>query len=119
MSQPDNAAWERLYHMMEHLMVLAANQQQPDAPSPRDLVTREDARDAVLQIAAVIDEATKAGRIPVERGVHAAAMLMLVRDYIQPLEEVPGKNGADMVTPDLLEILKELRRASGGTGIQG
>src|SRR5690242_12497923 len=31
----------------------------------------------------VIDETVQAGRIPADRGQHAAAMLMLVREYIQ------------------------------------
>jgi hypothetical protein len=119
MAQPDKGAWERLYRMMQHLMVLAANQQQPEAPAPREVVTREDARDAVLQLAAVIDEATQSDRIPAERGLHAAAMLMLVRDFVEPLPAVPGEDGADRVTPDLVVLLRELRRLGGESGIQG
>jgi hypothetical protein len=119
MAQPDAGAWERLYRMMQHLMVLAANQQQPEAPAPRHEVTREDARDAVLQVAAVIDEAVEAGRIPADRGVNAVAMLMLIRDYVEPLPAVPGEDGKDRVTPDLVEVLKALRLAGGETGFQG
>lgn len=119
MAQPDKGAWDRLYRMMQHLMVLAANQKQPEAAAPREAVTREDARDAVLQLAAVIDEATQAGRIPVDRGVNAAAMLMLIRDYVEPLPAVPGDDGKDRVTPDLVEVLSGLRQAGGETGFHG
>jgi hypothetical protein len=57
--------------------------------------------------------------MPVERGVHAVAMLMVVRDYIQPLPAVPGPDGADKVTPDLEELVKMLRRLGGEAGLQG
>jgi hypothetical protein len=119
MSQPDITASRRLFGMMQHLMVIAAQQGQPDAPAPRNVVTREDARDAILQVAAVIDEAVQDGRISPGRGVHGAAMLMLIRDFVQPLPAAPDDNGADRVTPDLVEMLKELRQAGGETGIQG
>ena len=74
--------------MMQRLLILAASERRPEVPPARGLVTRDDALDAVLQVAAVIDEATHAGHVPVERGVYGAAMLMLIRDYIQPLAEV-------------------------------
>jgi hypothetical protein len=105
--------------MMQHLMILAANERRPGVPPARGVVTRDDALDAVLQVAAVIDEATQAGRIPVERGAHGAAMLMLIRDYIQPLPAVPEDGVTDKVTPDLTELARLLRRLGGESGIQG
>lgn len=120
MTQPDVGPEQRLYGMMQHLMILAANKRQPEIPPAREVVTRNDALDAALQVAAVIDEATQAGRIPAERGVHAAAMLMLIRDYIQPLPAAPGDDGeTDKVTPDLMELLRPLRRLGGESGVQG
>ncbi len=81
---------------------------------------RDDALDAVLQVAAVIDHATQAGLIPAEQGAHGAAMLMLIREYIQPLPAVPGPSGdPDEVTPDLAELAKLLRRLGGESGVQG
>jgi hypothetical protein len=68
----------------------------------------------------VLDEATQAGRIPVDRGVHGVSMLMLIREYIQPLPPVPGKGGqGDEVTPDLADLVALLRRIGGEAGIQG
>lgn len=78
----------------------------------------EDALDAVLQLAAVIDSATQAGLIPVERGVHGAAMLMVVREYIKSLPEGIGEDGTDGVTPDLAELVKALRQVGGEAGLQ-
>jgi hypothetical protein len=75
----------RLHGMMQHLMAAYAQQLAPERPDPRGVVELQDALDAVIHLAAVIDEATQAGRITVARGQHAAAMLMLVREYVQPL----------------------------------
>jgi hypothetical protein len=120
MSGPDAGADRRLYGMMQHLMVLAARQELPEPAAPRGVVTRDDALDAVLLLAAVIDEVTQAGRIPAEHGAAAGALLMLVRDYIQPLPAVPTDDGlADKVTPDLAELARTLRQEGGAAGVQG
>jgi len=119
MTQPDVGPEQRLYDMMQHLLILAANERRPDVPAARGVITRDDALDAVLQVAAVIDEATQAGHIPGDRGAHGAAMLMLVREYIQSLPAVPGDNGTDKVTPDLTELARLLRRLGGESGVQG
>jgi hypothetical protein len=120
MTQPHVTPERRLYNMMQHLMVLAASQKFPQPAAARNLVTRDDALDAVLGLAAVIDEATHGGRIPEDRGVAAAATLMIIRDYIQPLPLVPGEDGtSDRVASDLAEVLRALRQESAGGGIQG
>jgi len=120
MSEPDVGADRRLYGMMQHLMVLAAHQELPEPAPVRGVVTRNDALDAVLMLAAVIDEVTQAGRIPPEHGTAAGALLMLVRDYIQPLPAVPTDDGlSDKVTPDLAELARTLRQEGGAAGIQG
>ena len=105
--------------MMQHLMILAAAGKIPDPAPPRNVVTIEDALDAVLQLAAVIDSATQAGLIPVEQGVHAAAMLMIIRDYLRPLPAGIRADGRDGVDSDLDELVRELRRGGGEAGIQG
>ena len=88
--------------MMQHLIAACAQQQAPEKPDPRGIVELQDALDAVIQLAAVIDEATQADRIPADRGQHAAAMLMLVREYIQPLPRGLDADGVtDSLTTDL------------------
>jgi hypothetical protein len=120
MDRPDVGAERRLFGMMQRLMTIAAHGEFPVAAPARGVVTHADSLDAILQIAAVIDEATQSGRIPPERGVHAAAMLMVVRDYIQPLPGVPTDDGTgDQVTPDLVELVMMLRQAGEAAGIQG
>jgi hypothetical protein len=90
-------------------MVRMATKNPDEIPPPRDVVTLQDALNAIMAVAAVIDEATQAGRIPVDRGVEAAAMLMVARDYIQPLPRGQAYEGApDEVTPDLQEMVTQL-----------
>jgi hypothetical protein len=117
--QPADAD-QRLYGMMQHLMAVCARQQTPETPDPRGVVELQDALDAVIQVAAVIDEATQDGRIPAARGQHAAAMLMLVREYIQPLPPGLDADGVtDNLTTDLGGMVMALREARQATGYKG
>lgn len=106
--------------MMQYIMAAYAQGVTPELPDPRNVVQEQDVLDAVLQIAAVIDEATQAGRIPLERGKHAASMLMVIRDYIKPLPRGLGADGVtDNFTRDLEEIvaaLRQVRQESGHAG---
>jgi hypothetical protein len=110
----------RLYGVMQDLMTAYARQQAPASPEPRGVVALQDALDAVIQLAAVIDEETQAGRIPAARGQHAAAMLMLVREYIQPLPPGLDADGVtDNLTTDLGGMVMALREARQATGYKG
>jgi hypothetical protein len=74
----------------------------------------------VIQLAAVIDEAIQDGRIPAARGQHAAAMLMIVREYIQPLPRGLDADGVtDNLTTDLGAMVMALREAREATGHKG
>jgi hypothetical protein len=118
-NQPVDAD-QRLYGMMQHLMDAYAHRQAPETPGPRGVVDLQDALDAVIQLAAVVDEATQAGRIPHARGQHAAAMLMLIREYIQPLPRGLDADGVtDNLTTDLGAMVMALREARQATGYQG
>ena len=111
---------QRLYGMMQHLMAAYAHQQALEKPAPRGVVERQDALDAVIQLAAVIDEAIEPGRVPPDRGQHAAAMLMLVREYIQPLPRGLHADGVtDNLTTDLGSMVMALREARQATGYKG
>ena len=120
MTQPDVGAGRRLYGMMQDLVARAALRAPPEIPPARSVVALQDALDAVIQVAAMLDEETQAGRIPFERGVHAAAMLMLIRDYIQPLPRgLDADAVTDLVTPDLKEQVAAIREARNETGLHG
>ena len=112
-------AQQRLYRVMQLLMARMAQQVPNEVPPWRGVVTQQDALDAVLQVGAVIDQATQAGQIPAGAGIHAAGMLMLVREYVQPLPPGAEANGPDPVTPDLQELSAALRTVREGTGMRG
>src|SRR5260370_17691915 len=106
MSHPDVGPERRLYGMMQYLMRHAGHHRPPGTPSALGVVTLQDALDAVLQVAAVIEDQVHAAHLPVERGVHAAAMLMTIRDFVQPLPRGLADEGVtDRVTADLAELV--------------
>jgi len=114
------AADERLYATMRRLMAGYARSQASEIPGPRGVVQRQDALDAVIQLAAVVDEAVQAGAIPVERGMHAAAMLMVLREFVQPLPpDWDGDGCTNYLTDDLAMMVTALREARQSTGHKG
>ena len=120
MTQPDIGAERRLHGMMHRLLAHRMQQVPPEVPPQRGVVSLQDALDAVMRIATVLDEETQAGGIPSGRGVHAAAMLMLIHDHLQPLPRgLITPDGPDMVTPDLQALAEELRRVRAAGGMYG
>jgi hypothetical protein len=109
MAEQDAPLPKRLYAMMQALMIMQTPPYTTPSP-PRGIVTKQDALDALRQVAIAIDEATQTGRMLDFRGWHAGSMLMVVRDYIQPLPAVI-EGDRDRVTEDLEELVATLRQA--------
>ena len=103
----------RVYGMMRDLIRDYANAEETPAAAPRGVVELQDALDAVMQVAAVIDEYTQSGAIPPKRGVFAGACLMVIRDYLRPLPRPlpagPDEDGRDELTDDLRVMVAILR----------
>ncbi|MEE4541498.1 hypothetical protein V2S66_05880 [Streptomyces sp. V4-01] len=116
-----NPPSERLYGVMQAL--LAAYAQKAPAPSaePRGVVEEQDALDAVMNLAAVLDKNLRDGRLSENNAAHMAALLMLIRDHLRPLPAGPPAEdaGADRVTADLREFVDGLRAARAETGMRG
>ena len=114
------AADERLYATMRPSWSCTHDRQASESPGPRGVVNRQDALDAVIQLAAVVDEAVHAGAIPVDRGMHAAAMLMVLREFVQPLPpDWDGDGCTDYLNDDLAMMVTALREARQATGQKG
>ena len=114
------AADERLYAAMLRLVVMYADRQTSEIPGPRNLVKHQDALDAVILIGAIIDEAVHSGAIDVDRGLHAASMLMVLREFIEPLPPDWDWDGCSDYLEEALAImvtaLREARQATGQKG---
>ncbi|WP_091508026.1 hypothetical protein [Amycolatopsis sacchari] len=111
----------RLYGMMQRLLVAVAHAEDLEQVSPRGVVGTQDALDAVIQIAAAIDELAQGGQMSAERAAWVVALLMVIRDYIEPLPQGLGLDGEDHLTPDLDQMVQSLRtaRRNAGNGSAG
>jgi hypothetical protein len=113
--QPD--VQMRLYGMMQALMVAVANDHKYEPAPARGVVERQDALDAVIHLAASIDEPAQNGEIPPERAKYMASLLMVIRDFIEPLPPGLDTDGVtDLATRDLAEMVDAIRTAGGGVG---
>lgn len=97
--------YHRLYGLMQSLMQSYFMADDPPPGEARDVVTTQDALDALMQIGVTIDQQTQSGALPPERGLFLAGCLMAVREHIQPMPSDPTGGFAK----DLAEVVKELR----------
>ena len=104
----------RLYGMMQALMASRVGTEvEWEASPPRGIVTTVDAVEAVVQVAAVLDEAAQAGAIDRDRAAFAVAMLMVIRDHVSPLPRVTPDSREDPVGSDLQVLVTALRETYG------
>src|SRR3954447_14726356 len=114
-----NPPSDRLYRLMQGLLIDYAHKRVPEAAADRGVVDRQDALDAVVNLAAILDRNLQDGDLARGDATHMAAMLMVVRDYVHPLPRDRGDGSAgeaDAVTDDLRELVGGLRAARRGTG---
>ena len=102
--------YARLYGLMQHYMTAYAHADALPAADVRGVVELDDALDAVMQVAAVIDEYTRSGDIPTGRGMHAVASLMVIREHLRP-GPPSEEDGRDLLAEDLARIVGFQREA--------
>src|SRR4051794_19507019 len=91
--------------MMQALASAYAHGGHPSGPQ-RGIVDKAAALDAVMQVFAVIDEPLQAGEADQGRSLHAMSMLMLIREYIEPLPNPPGDE--QLLAGDLRDLAAEM-----------
>ena len=110
MDEPAAPLFSRLYGMAQHLMIAQVHDQPLATTAPRGVVEKQDAVDAVFHLVAALDELVQGGAPPVERGMWMMSLLMVIRDYIEPLPSGLDNDGVtDLVTPDLAEMVSAIR----------
>jgi hypothetical protein len=100
----------RLYGMMQYLISrLAVGEALPPRPTGGGIVDTDVAKAAILSLGALIDAAVQAGQLGPDQGAHAGALLMLIREYVEPLPTtVPLDEQLEL---DLAEMAAEMRTA--------
>ncbi len=107
--------YERALTRMEALAAASAQGDTPWGPD-RDLVSRETAADAVMDVFATLDALRQVVELPPNRIEQTLAMLMLIREYVVPL---PSPSGEDdlLLQDDLEQLAADLRRARRDFGL--
>jgi len=95
---------------MQDYMGAYANGMEPPAGEPRGVADLDNALNAVVQAAAVIDQFTQSGAIPTDRGMHAAASLTVLREYVRPAPP-SEEDGTDLLAEDLKQVVEAQRAA--------
>jgi hypothetical protein len=96
----------RALGMMQMLMASYATSQPLIGPE-RGIVDRNDAMDAIVQVAAAVDEWLQSGLVPEDRALHVMLMLMVIRDFVAPLPDTEGSEL--LLRRDLEEAIGALR----------
>ena len=110
MSELAAPLFSRLYGMAQRLIVAQVHDQPLATTAPRGVVEKQDAVDAVFHLIVALDELVQDRVVPVERGPWMMSLLMVIRDYIEPLPPGLDSDGVtDLVTPDLAEMVSAIR----------
>jgi hypothetical protein len=105
----------RALGMMQRLMTDFANQRASEVGPNRDVVTRQDAADALLLATAAIDYWGQGSLPPTEDQFKSAMqMLMVARDYVLPLPPTGTATTDELLARDLREAVNAIRRARSG-----
>jgi hypothetical protein len=105
---------QRLYGAGQQLLLARSRGADEQPAADRNLVSEQDAVDAVLLLLASIEEQLRAGRIAPESATRMGALLLLVRDYVRPLPPGIAEDGTDLLSKDIAELV-EVVRLSGRT----
>jgi hypothetical protein len=107
--------YERALKRMEALAAASAQGDTPWGPD-RDLVSRETAADAVMDVFATLDALRQGVELPPDRIEHTLGMLMLIREYVVPLPSPSGEEDL-LLQDDLEQLAADLRRARRDFGL--
>jgi hypothetical protein len=103
---------QRALGMWHALFAQLANGQTLPVGPDRDIVTGQDAEDALLHAAIAIDEVLQDGGLSdhfAHRALHSMHMLMVAREYVQPLPSPLGSE--ETLRSDLKEGVAAIRSA--------
>jgi hypothetical protein len=95
-----------LYGLIEELVRSGPGQPDGPAASGAGVASRHDALTAVAALACAIEEPAQAGDLDPEYAHRMASLLLVVRDFIEPVRPVADEH----VSRYLAEVVDKLRR---------
>jgi hypothetical protein len=95
-----------LQGLIEGIVLEEPDGTQPGSPPGSGTASSRDALRAVTRLARAIEVPADAGDLPPSQAYRMAALLLVVRDFIQPL----GSEADERVTRYLTEVVDKLRR---------
>ena len=95
-----------LQGLIEQIVLSEPDRAESDTPPGSGTASSADALRAVTRLARAIEVPADAGDLPPSQAYRMAALLLVVRDFIQPL----GPEADQHVTRYLTEVVEKLRR---------
>ena len=95
-----------LQGLIEEIVLNEPDQAESAAPPGSGVASTRDALRAVTRLARAIEVPADAGDLPPSQAYRMAALLLVVRDFVQPL----GPGADEHVTRYLTEVVDKLRR---------
>jgi hypothetical protein len=98
----------RHWNLMIKIMATYAQGQGPiPLGNAREIIERQDALDAIAQLAALVDETYNAGLISENKASFGMLLLMVLQEYVSPLPD--AGDSEDQLRGDLEEAVNALR----------
>jgi hypothetical protein len=98
-----------LYGLMEQLVRSRPHQDAQQPLAGRGVASNHDALKAVVQLATAIEIPAEAGDLPPEKARQMASMLLVIRDYIEPVAvATDDSEAAERLSRYLAEVIAKL-----------
>jgi hypothetical protein len=102
-----------LYGLIEHLVRSRPREQGEQVSPGRGVADNHDALEAVRQLAAAIEAPADAGDLPTETAFRMASLLLVIRDYIEPVATPAAGDEQEHLARYLSGVVEGLRRSEG------
>ena len=100
-----------LYGLIEHLVRSRPRQEQGEAAPGGGVATNHDALEAVTQLATAIEVPAEAGDLAPDAAHRMASLLLVIRDYIEPVRSAADDDAAaERLSRYLAEVVDDLRQ---------
>ena len=98
-----------LYGLIEQLVRSRPQQDEQQPLAGRGVASNHDALKAVVQLATAIQIPAEAGDLPPEKAQQMASMLLVIRDYIEPVAVATADDeAAERLSRYLAEVIAKL-----------